>query len=251
VCRAAAKGDGAVNCSRDLIEAWLDEELDAGGAAAVARHVEDCAACAEISARLREQKGRIRAEAPYYRAPADLRESIRSALRRADTMGREKYWRAVAIAACVLLALSIAWNVLRTHTVAPQLAESVLDDHIRSLIGGHTVEVPSSDRHTVKPWFAGKLDFSPEVKDLSAEGFPLAGGRVEYIAGHRVAALVYQRRQHIIDLFTWPEASEQSPLKISRNGYNALHWNSGGMTYWAVSDVSMDELETLRELYGR
>jgi len=126
-----------------------------------------------------------------------------------------------------------------------------LDDHIRSLISGHLADVPSSDRHTVKPWFAGKLDFSPEVKDLGAEGFPLAGGRVEYIAGRRVAALVYQRRQHVIDLFTWPETSREGPLKISRNGYNALHWTARGMTYWAVSDVSAGDLEKLRELYGR
>ena len=238
-----------MNCSRDLVEAWLDEELDPGGAAAIARHIEECSDCAQISARLREQKSRIRAEAPYYRAPADLRESIRGALRRSDMPAREKHWRAIAIAACVLLALSVVWSVLRTPR-APQLAESVLDDHIRSLISGHTVDVPSSDRHTVKPWFAGKLDFSPEVKDLGTEGFPLDGGRVEYVAGRRVATLVYHRRQHVIDLFTWPGASEEGPLKTSRNGYNTLHWSGGGMTYWAVSDISMDELERLRELYA-
>lgn len=240
-----------MTCSRDLIEAWLDEELDAGGSAAVAQHVEGCPDCAQTSAQLREQKARIRAEAPYYRAPAGLRDSVRSALRRADVPGRERYWRVLALAACVLLAVSLAWNVVGRRAAAPQFAESVLDDHIRALIGGHPVEMPSSDRHTVKPWFAGKLDFSPDVKDLSAEGFPLAGGRVEYVSGRRVAALVYQRRQHIIDLFTWPEISREGPLKVSRNGYNALRWSTGGMTYWAVSDVSIDELETLRELYAR
>ena len=240
-----------MNCSRELIEAWLDEELDPGTAAAVEEHVEGCPACAEAVARLREQKARIRAEAPYYRAPADLRESVRSALRRTEAPGREKYWRMLAVAATVLLALSIGWNVLRTRAAAPQLAAGILDEHIRSLIAGRMVDVPSSDRHTVKPWFAGKLDFSPEVKDLGPEGFPLVGGRVEYLAGRRVAALVYQRRQHVIDLFTWPDAAQAGEARVSRGGYNALHWNAGGMTYWAVSDVAADELEKLKELYGR
>lgn len=240
-----------MNCSRELIEAWLDEELDAGAAAAVARHIEECSDCAQASAKLREQKVRIRAEAPYYRAPADLRNSIRGALRRAEAPAGERYWRPIAIAACVLLAISLLWNVVRARSVAPQLAASVLDDHIRSLISGHPVDVPSSDRHTVKPWFAGKLDFSPEVKDLGGDGFPLSGGRVDYIAGRRVAALVYQRRQHVIDLFTWPESARDGGFRISRGGYNALHWTAKGMTYWAVSDVSMDELEKLRELYAR
>jgi anti-sigma factor RsiW len=238
-----------MTCSQNLIEAWMDEELTPAEAAALERHVAECSACAEISARLREQKTRIRADAPYYRAPADLRDSIRLALRRADTPSRERYWRALAIAACLLLAVSLTFNALRT-SAAPPLAEAVLDDHVRALIAGHAVDVPSSDRHTVKPWFAGKLDFSPDVRDLSAEGFPLTGGRVEYLAGRRVAALVYQRRQHIIDLFTWPESAGGSASFV-RNGYHVLHWNAGGMAYWAVSDVGIDELQKLRDLYAR
>jgi len=152
----------------------------------------------------------------------------------------------------LLLVASVAWNLaqLRPRSFQTDLAENVLSDHIRSLIGTRLVDVPSSDQHTVKPWFAGKLDFSPEVKDLEAQGFPLVGGRIEYLAGRRVAALVYHRRQHVITLFIWPDASSSgADAGISRNGYNLLHWTAGPMTYWAVSDVSTSDLEKFQSLY--
>jgi anti-sigma factor RsiW len=127
------------------------------------------------------------------------------------------------------------------------MAEIVLNDHLSSLLGSHLLDVVSSDQHTVKPWFAGKLDFSPDVKDLAAQGFPLAGGRVDYLAGRRVAALVYHRRQHVINLFIWPGGSSApSPTGITHNGYNLLHWTAGRMTFWAVSDVSSAELQDFR-----
>jgi len=242
-----------MNCSQNLLEAWLDGELDAPERAAVERHVEGCPACAAALARLRDQKARIKADAPYYRAPADLRQSIRGVLRRADTPVREIRWRALAMAASLLLALSAGWNVLQLRPrEAPALAAGVLDDHLRSLAAASLVDVPSSDRHTVKPWFAGKLDFSPEVKDLAADGFPLVGGRVDYLAGRRVAALVYRRRQHVVNLFTWPAATgEGGGRKAERDGYNLLNWTNGSMTYWAVSDAVAEELQKLRELYAK
>jgi anti-sigma factor RsiW len=160
-------------------------------------------------------------------------------------------WRGLAIAASLLFLVSVSWNVIqmRSRAAGSELADAIVTDHIRSLIGAHLLDVPSSDQHTVKPWFAGKLDFSPDVRELSAQGFPLVGGRVEYLEGRRVAALVYQRRQHVINLFIWPAGPSGTEAAISRNGYNLIHWTTGPMTYWAVSDANAADLATLRDLY--
>jgi anti-sigma factor RsiW len=243
-------------CSRDLLEAYLDGELDAARQAAVEVHIAGCPDCSETCDRLRRQKAAVRAAVPYFGAPAGLRESIRSELRRVNPPGARHLvtvpWRALAIAASVLLALSLSWNLVqvRSRPTGAPIAESVLSDHVRSLLGTHLLDVPSSDQHTVKPWFAGKLDFSPDVRDLESQGFPLAGGRIEYLAGRRVAALVYKRRQHVINLFIWPAGAASEPGGgQSLNGYNLIHWTSGTMMYWAVSDVSAAELAAFRDLY--
>jgi len=237
-----------MNCPVDRLEAYLDEELDAAQATQVEQHLASCAECSAAMSRLRHQQQRVRTDAPYYSAPAGFDETIRQALRREAS--RETPWRWVAIAASLLLAASLAWNFaqlrLRTNTIAAE----VLTGHLRSLLGDHLLDVPSSDRHTVKPWFAGKLDFSPDVKDLAAEGYPLAGGRLDYLDGRRVAVLAFHRRQHVINLFTWPSdsaAGAQSPL--TRDGVHLLHWTAGGMTYWAASDVSAADLEQFAKLY--
>jgi anti-sigma factor RsiW len=245
-----------MSCSRDLIEAYLDDELDAAQHSAFEQHLAACANCSDTYTRLRQQKANIKTAAPYYTPPPNLQRSVRDALRRAGTEKAkpvsEVPWRWLALAASLLLVVSVSWNVaqLRPRSSGADVAENVLSDHIRSMIGTRLVDVPSSDQHTVKPWFAGKLDFSPDVKDLEAQGFPLVGGRIEYLAGRRVAALVYHRRQHVITLFIWPDASSSSvDAGISRNGYNLLHWTSGPMTYWAVSDVSASDLQNFRNLY--
>lgn len=249
-----------MNCSGELIEAYVDEELDASLRAAVEEHLATCQACAETHARLLEQKAGIKLGAPYYTAPAPVERAVRDAVRRAaadeaGARGRDTNWRWLAIAASVLLAMSLAWNVSRLRPGIAEndlVAQGVLSDHIRSLMGTHLLDVPSTDQHTVKPWFNGKLDFSPNVKDFAAEGFPLIGGRLDYLMNRTVAALVYRRRQHVINLFTWPNGSpaiEESPF--SRNGYNVVRWTQGGMTYWAVSDLAMNELEQFRDLYRK
>jgi anti-sigma factor RsiW len=206
-----------------------------------------------------QQKQNIRRAAPYYSAPLPLRQSVRVALRDAgrEAAGKhvQPYWQWAAIAAAILLVASVAWNIvqLRPRGAEDSIAENILADHIRSLIGTHLMDVVSTDQHTVKPWFAGKLDFSPPVQNLDADGFPLAGGRIEYIADRRVAALIYYRRKHIINLFIWPAAerdatSQGGTALLTRNGYNILHWTSGSMTYWAVSDVSVADLKIFRNL---
>jgi len=245
-----------MSCSRDLIEAYLDGELDAAQHAAVEQHMTGCPNCSEAYARLSEQKADIKAVAPYYSAPPELQRSVRQELRRLESEVvkpvEELPWRWLAIAASILLVASLSWNMIQMRPRAAEggLADIILTDHIRSLIGTHLVDVPSSDQHTVKPWFAGKLDFAPDVRDLSAQGFPLMGGRVEYLAGRRVAAIVYQRRLHVINLFIWPAGSGAEPeAAISLNGHNLIHWTTGPMTYWAVSDLNAAELATLRSLY--
>jgi anti-sigma factor RsiW len=126
------------------------------------------------------------------------------------------------------------------------LLAQLTDSHIRSLMGTHLTDVISSDQHTVRPWFEGKLDFAPPVPDLSAQGFPLVGGRVEYIGGRAVAALVYERRKHFINLFIWPEAgAEALRAEPAQRGYNVMHWRRNGMNYFAVSEVSPEDIRKL------
>ena len=163
-------------------------------------------------------------------------------------------YRWLAIAASLLLFASVIWNIaLLRSRVSPEelLAANIVSSHVRSLAGTHLLDVPSSDQHTVKPWFNGKLDFSPNVKDPAADGFPLTGGRLEYLDGHPVAALVFERRKHIINLFTWPSSGSEGGSQFTRNGYHMIQWTQAGMTYWAVSDLNEAELRQFVELYHK
>jgi anti-sigma factor RsiW len=202
---------------------------------ALAEHLLSCPSCI------------VRTQARYYEAPPALEQKIRQSLRRENVIRMP--WRWLAIAASLLLAVSVAWNlVLLRSRVDPQrlLADDLLSAHLRSLNGTHLLDVPSTDQHTVKPWFAGKVDFSPPVKDVA--GFPLLGGRLEYFEGHSAAALIYGRRAHIINLFVWPSAATPEASQ-TRNGYHLRSWSSGGMTFWAVSDVNDGELAQFESLY--
>jgi len=192
----------------------------------------------------------VGAHARYYEAPAALEQKIRASLRREAAPNMP--WRWIAIAASILLAVSAVWNftLLRSRVASRQLlAENVLSAHLRSLNGTHLLDVPSTDQHTVKPWFAGKLDFSPPVKEV--DGFPLLGGRIEYFDGHSAAALVYGRRAHIVNLFVWPSATSTPESSQTRNGYQMRTWSANGMTFWAVSDLNGAELADFVALYRR
>ena len=224
-----------------LLDAYVDNELDLPASAAVAEHVERCPAC---DRRLGERESikRLVQSLPYYTAPARLR--------RAAIPGSPR-WRVLASAAVVLLAVSLAGG-LATRAARSRpgadtggaLADAIVNSHVRALMGAHLLDVPSSDQHTVKPWFLGKLDFSPPVVDLVAAGFPLAGGRLEYVDGRPAAAVVYTRRQHTIDLFVWPASVAAAPADTRTiRGFHLRHWIRGGMSFWAVSDLNDQELD--------
>jgi anti-sigma factor RsiW len=232
-----------------LVQADFDGELDAAQAAALAAHRADCPICQAASERLGRVRQTLRAQASYHRAPDALRAQLtaRAAPPRI-AIARAAGWRRAAASFVAGGAIAAAVMLMVVPSGTPGLADQVLAGHLRALEPGHLEDVPSTDQHTVKPWFDGKLDFAPPVKNLAAEGFPLEGGRLDYLAGRRVAAMVYGRAKHVIDLFAWPEAgADTAPTVMERDGYNIVRWRQNGMTLWAVSDVERDQLVDFAE----
>jgi len=235
-----------------FVDAYVDGELDLVRSLEVERHLETCADCRALCDQVEQLRNAVRTHRPYFAAPDGLDNRIRARLRvsagaQTRTVWYQTFpaWRLSAVAASILaLAVFTAMFVAVLRRPAGEaLAEQVVSSHIRSLMENHLTDVPSSDQHTVKPWFNGKLDFSPPVKDLKAEGFPLTGGRLDYLDARPVAALLYRRRQHTINLFVWPSSHSDSGSQLATmRGYNLVHWTQSGMTYWAVSDLNSREL---------
>jgi len=247
-----------VNCQdvEARLGAYLDDELDAAEAAAVAAHLKGCPRCGEHLDRLRAVRAALRAELPAYRAPDTLRMRVRDAVRESApevAPPRTPVWSWLAVAAALVLAVVGTWKVTADRAAATVLTEEVLAAHVRSLMPGHLTDVPSSDQHTVKPWFDGRLDFSPPVSDLAPQGFPLVGGRLDYVGERPVAALVYGRRLHRINVFVWPthETSLAGTSRVERNGYHLIRWVEDGMALWAVSDLNEAELGDFVRLLQR
>jgi len=227
------------------LDAYVDRELEAAAVAAVREHLVGCPACRARAAD-REALGRLIRHAPYYAAPLELRARIVASVS-SSAASSWRTWRSWASAAALVMAIGVGWmlgaSVLGSRRT--ELVQEVVDGHLRSLQANHELDVASTDQHTVKPWFIGKLDFSPPVVDLEAAGFPLAGGRLDYVGGRAVAAIVYRRRQHLINVFVWPEASGVLAAgRWSRRGFQVQHWERDGMAYWAVSDLNDGELST-------
>ena len=234
-----------MNCreAQGLLEAYVDGELDLVRSLDTEAHARECAVCAAALDRLQALRCAIAAHAPYYAAPAALRKKV------AMSLAPQSRWtfRWPVLAAACLVGLTLIFVAPSLFHQAPGGVErEVVAAHVRSMLAEHLVDVPSSDRHTVKPWFAGKLDFAPDVPDLSAQGFTLAGGRLDYVDGRTVAALIYRRRQHTINVFTWPAAgADESPRAGSARGFHLVHWVRHGMAWWAVSDLAAEELAEL------
>jgi anti-sigma factor RsiW len=253
---------------RNLLHAYIDDELDLVRSVELEDHLAECADCAGEVASYRALRAGIAAHELRYDAPAQFRAKLREAIDKASRLEAEEeqkesterperysrskiivpFWNWAALAACLViavLALFFGVSSRREHN----LSQEIVADHVRSLMATHLTDVLTSDQHTVKPWFTGKLDFSPQVRDLSPQGFELVGGRLDYLDGHAVAAIVYQRRKHVINLLTWPSNdSEQQPQSTARQGFNLIEWRQGGMYYCAVSDLNQPELMELVSL---
>ena len=270
-----------MNCEETtkLMDGYLDGELDAITNQAIEQHLRECHNCDQA---YKTQRSLIRAignATPYYKAPSELRERIQSSLRKEiaeqsngsgipvdarPIIAKEQTesrsilfgtsWNWLALAAAIVFAAVIVWNVvprLQRPAADQFLATQLIAGHVRSLMANHLTDVASSDQHTVKPWLDAKLDFAPAVVDLSTDGFPLIGGRLDYLDNRPVAALIYGRRKHFINLFVWPAGSSTigAANAMSHQGYQLLHWVDSDFNYWAVSDVNANDLQTFKNKF--
>jgi anti-sigma factor RsiW len=235
---------------RKFLHAYLDGELDLVRQVELEDHLRACEACARVHQAQLALRSALKSDGMYFRAPAHLARKVRMATQPAERgtwrpHGRMLDWVGGAAAAAAVVALTLfTAPVLVRRSLTERVTQDVVSAHIRSLMPGHLTDVASSEHHTVKPWFAGKLDFSPPVTDLSEEGFVLVGGRLDYAADRPVAALVYRKGGHIINLFAWPSAStrESAEAASARQGYNLLSWTRGQTSFWAISDLNPSEL---------
>jgi mycothiol system anti-sigma-R factor len=249
-----------VSCdtTRTVLHGYLDGELDATRAAEFEHHLESCRECANTLGAEEALRSSLQRSVLYEQASVSLRKRVRADLRAATTSNaslRIPVWRWFAVAAAILMVASISWYSWPTRIPASErlsavTAAEMVDAHIRSLQPGHLTDVTSTDQHTVKPWFDGKLAFAPPVKDFADEGFPLVGGRLDVLGGQNVAALVYARRKHFINVFIWPTKEPDTLIHPpgARQGYQWVHWRHQGMEFCALSDVSASDLRELAQL---
>ena len=240
---------------RPRLDAYIDGELVEGERMLLREHLADCPECGPEAAALTRLRDGIRQAAPIYRAPEALRSRIHAALRaEAATSARAARsapgWLAYAASILVAVAVGSGGTLLITgERQEDAVANELIDSHLRSLVGSHLTDVASSDQHTVKPWFAGRSEVSPPAVDLAGEGFPLVGGRLDVIAGNPVPALVYRRREHVINLFVLPASRGDLGTTLTRHGYSLRHWNKGDLGFWAASDAAPSELADFERVF--
>jgi len=235
--------------SKKILDAYVDNEVDVVQSAALEEHLAGCPDCAHVLEDRRSLKSAVQNANLRYAAPPELVKEVRQELRFPEEKSIAPKWNwfrstawgfAAATAMCALVAGILVLQLYTPHD--QRMAGLVVDEHIRSMMADHLVDVRSSEHHVVKPWFQGRLSFSPVVPDLKDKGFPLEGGRLDYVDNKSAAALVYKRSQHIINVLEYL-ANGSSGLKVSQQrGYNVIHWAKDGMEYWVVSDLNEPEL---------
>jgi anti-sigma factor (TIGR02949 family) len=237
------------------LHAYLDGELDAAGAANFEQHLRVCAECSSALAAEQSLREALSSAQLYERAPGRLRSHIRKSLPHNSVaeVPKSPTWPWLAVAAALVLAAFLgreSVGFFHSGSERSVLALAAVDAHLRSLQPGHLTDVPSSDQHTVKPWFDGKVDFAPTVRDFAEDGFPLIGGRLDVLAGRTAAALVYGRRKHIMNVFVMESSNASAPASSGElHGYHWLSWQKDGFTYMAVSDAALEDLLQLRDLF--
>lgn len=237
--------------TRDLLHGYVDGELDLVRTLQIEQHVRECPACSQAMAQQQALRTALHAGSLYHMPPEHLQGRVRAALRHASkAKARSWEWsrRWLGLVAASVVVAIILWSLVPRwsgSSAQDQLLQELVAGHVRSLMVDHLTDVASTDAHTVKPWFEGKLDFSPQVIDLRGQGFPLVGGRLDYLNNRPVAALVYQRRQHVINVYIWPSGPQTvaGTMSIARQGYQVIHWSVGGLTYWAISNLNEAELQ--------
>jgi anti-sigma factor RsiW len=233
-----------------LLHGYLDGELDAANTVAFEDHLRSCPGCARSLADYRALSSRLSRPAVGYRASPALEARVGGLLRASRPSHRR--WRAAPwIASGGFAALAASLAVLMVQANVTQLESQLISGHVRSTLATHLVDVETSDRHTVKPWFNGRVPFAPPVVDLAEAGYPLVGGRLDVIDDQVVAALVYRRNRHVINVFVRPQASRIRPLgrAAARDGYAISYWRAQGLEFWAVSDIDPEDLAIFQKTF--
>jgi anti-sigma factor RsiW len=236
-----------------LLHAYVDSELDLLPSLEVDRHLKACANCAAMKRSLETLRSTIRNSDLAYRAPESLRARIRESVNvpSDETPPRRSQpwvWQLLALGSIGFAIVTLMLQPVVTDR--DRLADEAISDHVRSLMPGHLMDVASSDQHTVKPWFNGKIDFAPDIKDFATQGFPLIGGRLDYLNGQTVVALVYRRNQHTINVFVWPAKQSIASTVEERRGYSLINRDLNGLHYCIVSDLNGKELGDFAKLLG-
>ena len=242
--------------AQTLLDGYLDGELDPVRNLEIEEHLHSCARCSQSYSNRQILRNGLKTESLYFRLPADLQKRIRRSVRQAAKAEIPSRWFSLSWLkiAAPLVATALVVLTLVPFFSGPSadelLTQEVVASHIRSLMANHLADVPSTDEHTVKPWFNGKLDFSPPVSDLAKQGFPLIGGRLDYLNNRPVAALVYQRDKHAINVFVWPSSkgAQSSEAIKTQQGYHVVLWIGSGMNFWVVSDLERSQLAKFTNL---
>ncbi|MDP9084263.1 MAG: zf-HC2 domain-containing protein [Pseudomonadota bacterium] len=256
-----------MQCAESLrVQAYFDAEVDAVAAVDIERHIEHCADCRALFQDLERVRTVLRRDSSYVRAPSALKAQILRGLQEMGAPGEKaaagagpasprrpapvSFWPRAFWAGAIsgvggtALAAGLAFLLLRP-TLPDPLVEELVNAHVRSLMPTHLIDVISTDRHTVKPWFAGHADVSPVVADFEPQGYRLVGGRADYLNHQRSAVVVYQHGSHVVNVFSWAGNGRALPSDVTRNGYHFAFWKTGNIDYCAVADTSRDELTRL------